>query len=83
MGNSILRARLFIIFIVIDIERYQTVAPYTAVEDDEISFAQSLTVEVLQKSLTGWWLIRCEGNVGLAPATYLKKIEEVSEEVRK
>ena len=58
----------------IDIEKYQTLAPYTAEEDDEISFPQSAVAEVLQKSLTGWWLIRCDGYVGLAPATYLKKI---------
>ncbi|XP_011402812.1 PREDICTED: neutrophil cytosol factor 1-like [Amphimedon queenslandica] len=64
----------------LDIEKYRTVASYTAEEEDEISFEPSLTVEVLQKSLTGWWLIRCEGKVGVAPATYLKKIEEGSEE---
>ena len=68
-------------FSIVDIEKYRTVASYTAEEEDEISFEPSLTVEVLQKSLTGWWLIRCEGKVGLAPATYLKKIEEGSEEV--
>ena len=63
-----------IVFFPIDIEKYQTLAPYSAEEDDEISFPQSAVAEVLQKSLTGWWLIRCDGYVGLAPATYLKKI---------
>lgn len=65
----------------IDKESYKTVASYTAEEEDEISFGSSMTVEVLQKSLTGWWLIKCNDNVGLAPATYLKKVEKDTEEV--
>ena len=52
---------------------------YTAEEDDEISFSKGLVVDVLQKSLDGWWLVRCEGKTGLAPATFLKKATEQSE----
>ena len=61
------------------IEKYKTIAPYTAEEEDEISFPVSAIVIVVYKSLTGWWMIKCDGNTGLAPATYLKKIEEKEE----
>jgi hypothetical protein len=63
----------------LDKEKYTTVAPYVAEEDDEISFAKETIVEVLQKSLTGWWLISFDNEVGLAPATYLKKVEETNQ----
>ena len=58
------------------IEKYVTVDGYTAEEDDEISLTRGLGVDVLQKSLDGWWLVRCEGKTGLAPATFLKKAPE-------
>ncbi len=51
-------------------------APYTAEEDDEISFLAGAVVMVIYKSLTGWWMIKHDGKTGLAPATYLKKIED-------
>lgn len=66
-----------ITYSLLDIEQYSTVAPYAAEEEDEVSFPQAVVVEVLQKSLTGWWLVRLPGGtVGLAPATYLKKVEK-------
>ncbi len=34
-----------------------------------------MVVEVLQKSLDGWWMIKVDKHVGLAPATFLKKME--------
>ena len=33
-------------------------------------------MEVVTKSLIGWWLVRYDGKEGVAPATFLKKIEE-------
>ncbi len=59
-----------------DAQQYMTVDAYTAEEDDEISFSKGTTVNVLQKSLDGWWLIKSEGRTGLAPATFLKKGED-------
>ena len=55
-----------------------TVDAYTADEDDELSFPKGETVDVLQKSLDGWWLIRHRHKTGLAPATFLKKVEQSS-----
>ena len=40
-------------------------------------------MEVLQKSLVGWWLVRYHGTVGLAPATYLQKVESQEEDAAK
>lgn len=48
---------------------------YKAEEDDEISFSKGLTIDVLQKSLDGWWIVKLGDVVGLAPATFLKKLE--------
>ena len=31
---------------------------YTAENDDEITFDQGVVVEVIQKNLDGWWLVR-------------------------
>ncbi len=56
-----------------DIQQYTSVEAYTADEDDELSFPKGITVDVLQKSLDGWWLIKCQGKTGLAPATFLKR----------
>ena len=58
-----------------DIEKYVTVDAYTTEEEDELSFPKGVMVDVLQKSLDGWWLIRYNSKTGLAPATFLKKVE--------
>ncbi len=47
---------------------------YKAEEDDEISFVKGTTVDVLQKRLDGWWLIKLHSRIGLAPATFLQKL---------
>lgn len=59
----------------LDIEKYVTVEKYTAEEDDELSFPKGVTVDVLQKSLDGWWLIKHDGKTALAPATFLVRKE--------
>ncbi len=47
---------------------------YKAEEDDEISFGKGVTVDVLQKRLDGWWLVKLHSRIGLAPATFLQKL---------
>ena len=61
-------------------ERYITVEKYTAEEEDELSFPKGVTVDVLQKSLDGWWLIKHDGKAALAPATFLVKKETSNED---
>lgn len=58
-----------------DTQKYYSVDNYEAEEDDEISFKRGAIVDVLQKSMDGWWLVRIDKAVGLAPATFLKKVE--------
>lgn len=41
---------------------YVTVKSYKATKGDEISVAIGAVVEVLQKSDSGWWLIRYDSN---------------------
>jgi hypothetical protein len=63
----------------LDVEHYVTIERYTAEEEDELSFPKGVTVDVLQKSLDGWWLIKYEGKAALAPATFLVKKETANE----
>ena len=58
-----------------DIEKYVTVDAYATEEEDELSFPKGVMVDVLQKSLDGWWLIRYNSKTGLAPATFLRRVE--------
>ena len=58
-----------------NIEHYYSVNDYKAEEDDEISFKKGVVVDVLKKSLDGWWVVKLGSVVGLAPATFLKKME--------
>lgn len=62
-----------VICVVSDVEHYITVEEYTAEEEDELSFPKGVVVDVLQKSLDGWWLIKYDGVAALAPATFLVK----------
>ena len=48
---------------------------YEGEEDDEISFPEGAVVDVLQKRLDGWWLVRYEDQTGLAPGTFLRKAQ--------
>ena len=43
--------------------------------EDEISFPEGAVIDVMQKRLDGWWLVRYEGQTGLVPATFLKKAQ--------
>ncbi len=59
------------------VEKYLSVDDYEAEEEDEISFPKGVTMDVLRKSLDGWWTIKMNELVGLAPATFLKKLENL------
>ena len=37
---------------------YISERPYTAVFDDELSFAKDAVLHIVEKSLNGWWLAR-------------------------
>ena len=65
-----------------DVEHYVTIEKYTAEEEDELSFPKGVTVDVLQKSLDGWWLIKYNGKAALAPATFLVKKPSEESQVR-
>lgn len=45
---------------------YVTVKSYKATKGDEISVATGVVVEVLQKSDSGWWLVRYGSNAEMA-----------------
>ena len=46
---------------------------YTAIESDELSILINGTVQVVKKSVTGWWTIKYSGRTGLFPAVYLQE----------
>ena len=51
------RSPNFVSFFFVE-ETFITTSAHTAEKDDEMSFEQGVTVEVVQKNLDGWWLIR-------------------------
>lgn len=54
-------------------EKYICIEHFVASSDDEIALEKGVLVEVIQKSMDGWWRVRYQGKEGYAPATYLKK----------
>ena len=40
---------------------------------DEMNLQLGSVVEVVEKTMDGWWLIRCKGEEGRAPATNLRR----------
>ena len=46
---------------------------YTAIESDELSVPINSTVQVVKKSITGWWTIKYNGRTGFFPAVYLQE----------
>ena len=42
----------------VEAEKYITMVPFRAESVTDISLPQSATVEVIEKSISGWWLIR-------------------------
>lgn len=53
-------------------EKYTCTQVYTAEGSDDHTLNVGDEVEVLQKSLDGWWWVRFNGKIGWAPATCLK-----------
>ncbi|XP_051905024.1 NADPH oxidase organizer 1a isoform X8 [Hippocampus zosterae] len=51
---------------------YTVTKSYKSTKDDEITVSIGASVEVLQKSENGWWLIRYQGKAGYIPSMYLK-----------
>ncbi|KAM9783879.1 NADPH oxidase organizer 1a [Syngnathus typhle] len=51
---------------------YTVTKSYKSNKDDEITVSIGASVEVLQKSENGWWLIRYKGKAGYIPSMYLK-----------
>ncbi|BFZ01506.1 hypothetical protein BsWGS_04545 [Bradybaena similaris] len=54
-------------------ENYICIEKFDAASADEVSLDKGSVVQVLQKNLDGWWLIRYKGKEAYAPGTYLKK----------
>jgi len=55
-------------------ETYITMAAYEAELEDEISFEMGKIVEVVQKNLDGWWLVKIEEREGWVPSMFLREI---------
>ena len=48
-----------------------TTSEYRADEEDEISLPKGVDVQVVKKSITGWWTVKYKGKLGLFPASFL------------
>ncbi|XP_048189950.1 SH3 and PX domain-containing protein 2B [Perognathus longimembris pacificus] len=59
-------------------EEYYTIAEFQTTIPDGISFQAGLKVEVIEKSLSGWWYIQMEDKEGWAPATFIDKYKKTS-----
>ncbi|ESO90285.1 hypothetical protein LOTGIDRAFT_82338, partial [Lottia gigantea] len=57
-------------------EKFICIEMFQSNGNDEISLEKGAVVEVLEKNLSGWWLVRHQGKEGFAPATYLNKTED-------
>jgi hypothetical protein len=58
-------------------EEYEAMESYSAQSEDEVTFKTGDTIQVLSKSLDGWWKIRCNNKVGMAPSALIRKPMEV------
>ena len=58
-------------------EKFMVVKSYTSDFKDEMSIQMGSIVEVVEKAMDGWWLVRCKGKEGLAPATNLRRANTV------
>ena len=55
--------------------KYMCTRSYVPQEVDEIQLDKGCQVEVLEKNLGGWWLVRYKGQTGRAPAIYLTRTD--------
>ncbi|XP_059177326.1 SH3 and PX domain-containing protein 2A-like [Physella acuta] len=54
-------------------ENFICIEEYKACNSDEVSLEKGVVVQVIQKNMDGWWLVRYKGKEGYAPGTVLKK----------
>ncbi|GFN84112.1 Sh3 and px domain-containing protein 2b [Plakobranchus ocellatus] len=54
-------------------ENFICIEKFEGASADEVSLEKGAVVQVLQKNLDGWWLVRYMGREAYAPGTYLKK----------
>ncbi|XP_072026137.1 LOW QUALITY PROTEIN: SH3 and PX domain-containing protein 2B-like [Amphiura filiformis] len=54
-------------------ELFITNNEYVAQQPDEVSFQRGVVLNVIQKSLDGWWKVRYQEKEGWVPATYLQE----------
>ncbi|XP_033119450.1 SH3 and PX domain-containing protein 2A-like isoform X2 [Anneissia japonica] len=59
-------------FIVGNYEKYISNCAYEAQQEDELSFEIGAVVEIVKKSLDGWWLVKYLNEQGWVPAAYLQ-----------
>lgn len=59
-------------------EFYQAIRDYKRIKIDEIDLKIGDFVRVIEKSLSGWWKIKNEGRIGLAPAVCLIRLTRKS-----
>ncbi|XP_048582607.1 SH3 and PX domain-containing protein 2A [Nematostella vectensis] len=58
------------------VERYRAVARYMASSSGEMTLGEGEVVTVIEKNLTGWWLVANDrGQHGFAPATFLDPLD--------
>ncbi|XP_074642475.1 SH3 and PX domain-containing protein 2B-like [Tubulanus polymorphus] len=62
------------------LEQYTVIADYTKEQSNEVTVTAGMIVEVIDKNLSGWWLISIEDTQGWVPASYLEPLYGDSEE---
>ncbi|XP_045188773.2 SH3 and PX domain-containing protein 2A-like isoform X2 [Mercenaria mercenaria] len=58
-------------------QQYLCTEEFRGEGDDEISMERGAVVDVIEKNLEGWWLVRYNGQEGYVPATFLIQTESV------
>ena len=58
-------------------EKFMVVKNYKSDMKDEVILQMGCVVEVVEKTMDGWWLVRCKGKEGRAPATNLRRANTV------
>ena len=53
------------------------VKSYKSEMKDELTLQMGCVVEVVEKAMDGWWLVRWKGQEGRAPATNMRKANSV------
>jgi hypothetical protein len=53
-------------------QKYTTTHSYTAQSEDEITLPSQVEVDVLEKSLNGWWKVSYKKTQGYVPAVILE-----------